>query len=193
MITKTSIKSKQFFHSVRNLLFHERIPSLQTGVRKYSLPWVYHARPPAKENCIKNPIACSSSCSTKENRLISSLKQTFGSILGSYHPFFRVGQKQQYPKACQYLEGIFCVERGKRNIERMIEEVQGSKYESLQHFISHSKWDTEGLMKDLALNISKKLQPYGKVGCTVDEKAHLKKGTKSVGVGRQYAGTSGKV
>jgi len=75
----------------------------------------------------------------------------------------------------------------------MVEEVSGSQYESLQHFISHSPWDTQGLMKQLSQTVSKELQTIGLVGCTVDEKAHLKKGTKSVGVARQYAGTSGKV
>jgi SRSO17 transposase len=75
----------------------------------------------------------------------------------------------------------------------MVEEVNGSEYEALQHFISNSPWDSEGLMLELANNVSNKLQSYGKIGCTVDEKAHLKKGTKSVGVARQYAGTSGKV
>lgn len=75
----------------------------------------------------------------------------------------------------------------------MVEEVSGSQYESLQHFISHSPWDTQGLMKQLSQTVSKELQTIGLVGCTVDEKAHLKKGIKSVGVARQYAGTSGKV
>lgn len=107
--------------------------------------------------------------------------------------YFNVGQKSQKAKAKQYLEGIFCAERGKRNIERMVEEVSGSEYESLQHFITNSPWDSKGLMRELAGNVSKKLRSYGKIGCTVDEKAHLKKGTKSVGVARQYAGTSGKV
>jgi SRSO17 transposase len=75
----------------------------------------------------------------------------------------------------------------------MVEEVSGSEYESLQHFITNSPWDSKGLMLELPKNVSRKLQPYGKIGCTVDEKAHLKKGTKSVGVARQYAGTVGKV
>jgi SRSO17 transposase len=91
------------------------------------------------------------------------------------------------------LSGLFCSERGKRNIERMVEEVSGSEYESLQHFISSSPWDSEGLMRQLSQKVSRELQPYGLIGCTVDEKAHLKKGTKSVGVSRQYAGTIGKV
>lgn len=75
----------------------------------------------------------------------------------------------------------------------MVEEVSGSEYESLQHFISNSPWDTQGLMKKLSQTVGKELQAIGLVGCTVDEKAHLKKGNKSVGVARQYAGTIGKV
>jgi SRSO17 transposase len=75
----------------------------------------------------------------------------------------------------------------------MVEEVTGSEYESLQHFISNSPWDSQGLMKQLSQTVGKEMQAIGLVGCTVDEKAHLKKGAKSVGVARQYAGTSGKV
>lgn len=75
----------------------------------------------------------------------------------------------------------------------MVEEVNESDYESLQHFISDSPWDTEGLMQHLAHSVSRDLQPLGLIGCTVDEKAHVKKGKKSVGVARQYAGNLGKV
>jgi hypothetical protein len=100
----------------------------------------------------------------------------FDAITSAYENYFRAGQKTQIGKAKQFLEGLFCTERSKRNIERMVEEVNGSKYEALQHFISNSPWDSKGLMLELAGNVSKKLQPYGKIGCTVDEKAHLKKG-----------------
>jgi len=146
----------------------------------------------SNEKPIKPPV-CITGAAEEKNKLVSSVTFGFRSIISEYHSFFRVGHKQQQQKAQYYLQGIFCAERGKRNIERMVEEVSGSEYESLQHFISNSPWDSEGLMQALARNISKKLQPIGKIGCTVDEKAHLKKGTKSVGVARQYAGTSGKV
>jgi SRSO17 transposase len=121
------------------------------------------------------------------------MKGGFISIFNEYDNFFKVGQKNQKEKAEKYVSGLFCTERGKRNIERMVEEVAGSEYESLQHFISNSPWDTQGLMKQLSQSVSKELQGHGLIGCTVDEKAHLKKGTKSIGVSRQYAGTSGKV
>ena len=126
-------------------------------------------------------------------KLEASIRRGFDAITSVYEKYFRAGQKTQIGKAKQYIEGLFCAERGKRNIERMVEEVFDSEYESLQHFISNSPWDSKGLMLELAGNVSKKLLPYGKIGCTVDEKAHLKKGTKSVGVARQYAGTSGKI
>ena len=110
-----------------------------------------------------------------------------------YDPYFQVGRKTQKDKAHQYVKGLFCAERGKRNMERMVEEVNGSDYESLQHFISDSPWDTDGLMQHLAHSVRQDLQPLGLIGCTVDEKAHVKKGKKSVGVARQYAGNLGKV
>jgi SRSO17 transposase len=75
----------------------------------------------------------------------------------------------------------------------MVEEVPSTNYEQLQHFISNSPWDSKGLMAYLGKKVGEELRPLGLVGCTVDEKAHLKKGKKSVGVARQYAGTVGKV
>ncbi len=194
MINKTSIKSKTIFHAIHKLNNYGRIRYLISCDRKYHLFKTSNVeeRNPRDEKPLKPPV-CLSGAVKEQNNLVNSITCGFSSIIGDYHPFFRAGQKQQYHKAQHYLQGIFCAERGKRNIERMVEEVSGSEYESLQHFISHSPWDSEGLMQQLARNISKKLQPAGKIGCTVDEKAHLKKGTKSVGVARQYAGTSGKV
>ncbi len=194
MRTKTSVKSKTFFHSVRNFRNYGRIQSILSKARKYRLFKISNVKEPnaSKDKSLK-PHVCLSRVSKVKNNLVSSVTSGFDSIISDYRQFFRTGQKTQQNKAQYYLQGIFCSERGKRNIERMVEEVSGSEYESLQHFISHSPWDSEGLMQELARNISKKLQPIGKIGCTVDEKAHLKKGTKSVGVARQYAGTSGKV
>jgi len=187
MITKTSIKSKPFFHSVHNFYSNGNIPSFLSGVRK-----LHSFTNCTVEKSIKPPV-CLSKTEEEKHSLVSSVTHGFGAIVNDYHPFFRAGKKTQQAKAQYYLQGLFCAERGKRNIERMVEEVSGSEYESLQHFITNSPWDSEGLMQALARNISTKLQPIGKIGCTVDEKAHLKKGTKSVGVARQYAGTSGKV
>jgi len=194
MITKTSIKSKKFFHAVHKFQNYGRIRYFISCARKHHLFKISGVEQRIASNKKPlNPRVCLPGTAEEKNKLVSSIICGFSTIISKYHSFFRAGQKQQHQKAQYYLQGIFCAERGKRNIERMVEEVSGSDYESLQHFISDSPWDSAGLMLELARNISRQLQPYGKIGCTVDEKAHLKKGTKSVGVARQYAGTSGKV
>lgn len=104
-----------------------------------------------------------------------------------------MGNKNQADKASLYLSGLIQSERKNRNIERMVEKVTTSNYENQQHFITNSPWDREGLMKAMAKNVSNTLNPHGLISCTVDEKAHLKKGDKSAGVARQYAGCLGKV
>ena len=110
-----------------------------------------------------------------------------------YESKFRVYRKTVKEHAYQFVKGLFVAERGKRNIERMTEKVKDSDYESLQHTISNSTWDTKGLTQQAAVNAAKVLRHLGLVGLTIDEKAHLKKGKKSAGVARQYAGVIGKV
>ena len=194
MKTRTSIKSTEFVSS-----FHTRLGLNKSGVKSFvsairnkSLQRIKDKQLEQKDSQ-QSEVLLGSNNQVGKQKLACSLSCGFAEVVRIYNSFFRTGQKTQQNNAHQYLQGIFCAERGKRNIERMVEEVSGSEYESLQHFISNSPWDSKGLMLELAKNVFRKLQPVGKIGCTVDEKAHLKKGTKSVGVARQYAGTSGKV
>ena len=83
-------------------------------------------------------------------------------------------------------------------MERMEEEVAKSEYRAYQHFISNSSWDWKGLQEQVAQEASLLLRQQKQknnlpVGYIVDESSHRKKGNKSVGVGRQYAGVIGKV
>jgi SRSO17 transposase len=83
-------------------------------------------------------------------------------------------------------------------MERMEEEIDDSEYHAYQHFITNSNWDDSGLLRQLALDTGTVLQGQKHqnglpVGLLFDESAHLKKGEKSVGVSRQYAGVVGKV
>jgi len=196
MKTKASIKSNAFISKFQTRLGLNKsgIKCFVSAIRKNVFSGaIKNQLEERQESSLKDPVVRYSKDQRRIKRLESSIKCGFDLVISTYTNFFRAGQKTQQDKAQQYLEGIFCAERGKRNIERMVEEVSGSEYESLQHFISNSPWDSEGLMLELAKNVSRKLKPCGKIGCTVDEKAHLKKGTKSGGVARQYAGTSGKV
>lgn len=101
-----------------------------------------------------------------------------------------------------YISGLMKTERGKRNIERILEEVEvdgeGDEYQQVQQFLTDSPWDAPALMTTMAVQTSALYahQPTYQeqdVGYIIDESAHLKKGTQSVGVARQYAGVVGKV
>ena len=104
---------------------------------------------------------------------------------------FKTKTGNQSPAALKYLKGLF--QSKKRNMERMCERVEESEYYQMQHFISESPWDHRGLMNDVAGNVSALLSGGGMVGLLIDESAHSKKGKQSVGVSRQYCGTTGKV
>ncbi len=100
--------------------------------------------------------------------------------------------------AIKYLKGLLSCPKGEANMERMEEQVENSEYRAYQHFISNSKWDYEGLQAQVAQDTSNLLNQQKElnglpVGYVIDESSHLKKGKKSVGVGRQYAGVIGKV
>ena len=80
----------------------------------------------------------------------------------------------------------------------MVENVDNSDYKRYIHFLSVSAWSYDDVNNatlkgaDQALRAQKKIS--GKpTGLIFDETSHLKKGNKSVGVKRQYAGVSGKV
>ena len=102
------------------------------------------------------------------------------------------------PVAINYVKGLLSCPKGEAGMERMEEQIDNSEYRAYQHFTGNSKWDYEGLQKQVAQSVSVLLNQEKKknrlpVGYIVDESAHLKKGKKSVGAGRQYAGVIGKV
>lgn len=115
-----------------------------------------------------------------------------------YKYLFRSYRFDNTPVAINYLKGLLSCPKGEANMERMEEQVANSEYRAYQHFISNSKWNYEGLQKQVAIDTSKLLNKQKEnnrlpVGYIVDESSHLKKGKKSVGVSRQYAGVIGKV
>lgn len=76
----------------------------------------------------------------------------------------------------------------------MVERVPESNYQQLQHFISESEWDYEGLIEDVASSTNGSLESLtGEKGLLLDESGNEKAGKQSVGVARQYIGNVGKV
>jgi SRSO17 transposase len=132
-----------------------------------------------------------------------SLKQiviNLSRYLEGYHECFRTETSDGYELCRSYITGLLKTEAGKRNIERINEEIEMSdnSYQRLQHFISNSPWSSDRVVRLVASNTSNlyENQPDYRardVGYIIDESAHLKKGNSSVGVSRQYAGVIGKV
>lgn len=100
--------------------------------------------------------------------------------------------------AQEYLSGLLQCEKGHENMERMVEKVNDSDYKRYIHFLSVSKWSAPAVnlvtMKTVdRLLREQKIKSGLPTGFVIDETSHLKKGLKSVGVARQYAGVVGKV
>jgi len=117
-----------------------------------------------------------------------------------YDNCFKTATKNSIGLSEMYISGLLKTEHGKRNIERLNEElnIKGDGYQQLQQFITDSTWDAMRLIRMVGCNTSILYaeQPgydVADVGYIIDESAHLKKGKKSVGVSRQYAGVVGKV
>ena len=108
-----------------------------------------------------------------------------------------------YTKSCthvaeEYLSGLLQCEKGHENMERMVEKVNDSDYKRYIHFLSVSKWSASDVnlvtMKSVDSSLrEQKIKSGLPTGFIIDETSHLKKGFKSVGVARQYAGVAGKV
>jgi SRSO17 transposase len=80
----------------------------------------------------------------------------------------------------------------RRNVENMAEAVEGGIVRTLQKFISQGAWDDRAVLGELRSQVVEALGDEEAVIC-VDETGFPKKGTKSVGVKRQYAGILGRV
>lgn len=116
----------------------------------------------------------------------------------NYKGLFMVYRKSSTRVATEYLAGLLQCEKGHENMERMTEKVEDSNYKRYIHFLSVSNWSYEDVnlatMKgaDKALR-EQKVRSGRPTGLIFDETSHIKKGNKSVGVARQYAGVIGKV
>jgi SRSO17 transposase len=80
-----------------------------------------------------------------------------------------------------------------KNMERMVEVVPDSDWQSLQNFLSYSPWSGKGLLDQLARDANHLIGGNADSCFIVDESGFTKKGDKSVGVSRQWNGRLGKV
>lgn len=136
-----------------------------------------------------------------------SYKSRFKKYFESYHSCFEVYRNNVREQAWSYTIGLLQASKGQGNMER-IEEQLDLPYHQYQHFLTNSPWSYEALIKRVgedvnqvmmeasyqkSLKLSSEETYSSKTGLIIDESSHVKKGKKSVGVSRQYAGSVGKV
>lgn len=90
-----------------------------------------------------------------------------------------------------YLQGL--MQASRKNMERMEEIVPDCDYQSLQHFISDSEWETRAVLDQVAREADRHLGGSENSCILIDETSFQKKGESSVGVDRQWSGRLGKV
>lgn len=93
--------------------------------------------------------------------------------------------------ARQYLRGLL-TSVPRKNCWQMAEATGAKDPQSMQRLLFGARWDADGACGELQGYVTERFGEPDGIGI-VDETGFVKKGTKSVGVKRQYSGTAGKV
>jgi SRSO17 transposase len=103
----------------------------------------------------------------------------------------RFARAEPRRRALAYVRGLLCpVER--KNGWQLAEQAGDATPDGMQHLLARADWDADQVRDDLRAYVIEHLGDARAV-LVVDETGFLKKGTKSVGVQRQYSGTAGRI
>lgn len=113
----------------------------------------------------------------------------FEGFQARFAPFFARSEPRE--AARRYLRGLLApVQR--KNCWQMAEAVGQRDPQPMQRLLYSARWDEDGVRDELQRFVIERFGDKDGIG-VIDETGFLKKGTKSVGVKRQYTGTAGKV
>ncbi|MBA2452565.1 MAG: IS701 family transposase [Chloroflexia bacterium] len=125
---------------------------------------------------------------TYQRREIEAWQAGLDSLHARIAPRFRRTEVRQ--RAKRYLLGLLArVER--KNGWQLAEQLGEVGPQGVQRLLNAAQWDADGVRDDLQAYVVEHLGDADGV-LIVDETGFLKKGTKSVGVQRQYSGTAGR-
>jgi len=103
----------------------------------------------------------------------------------------RFGRSEPRQRALGYVRGLLS-DTERKNGWQLAEHLGEATPDGVQHLLARAAWDADAVRDDLTRYVAEHLgQPGGVL--VVDETGFLKKGTKSVGVARQYSGTAGRI
>lgn len=117
------------------------------------------------------------------------LKPELDMFFERYIPLF--GRVENHEHAGRFIHGLLGGQE-RRNIENIAEAVEGGVVRTMQKFVSQGCWDDGDVLGELRRHVVETLGDEEAI-INVDETGFAKKGTKSVGVKRQYSGTLGRV
>src|SRR5262249_50660769 len=123
-----------------------------------------------------------------DEQQLRQLKPELDRFLDRYAPLF--GRDENQAHARRFVQGL--LHKGdRRNAENIAEAFPGAPVRSLQAFVTTAAWRDGALLASLRRDLLDVLADDDAVW-NADETGFPKKGTKSVGVKRQYSGTLGR-
>lgn len=124
-----------------------------------------------------------------DGKQLRQLKPELDSFLERYLPLF--GRPENYQHAERFVQGLLGGQE-RRNTENLAESVDGGVVRTMQKFVAQGCWEAVDVLGELRRHVAEVIgDDEGTIN--VDETGFPKKGTKSVGVKRQYSGTLGRV
>src|SRR6266852_1229280 len=119
---------------------------------------------------------------------LRQLKPELDVFLERYAPLF--GRDEAQDHAHRFVQGLL-LGGDRRSVEKIAEAIEGGVVRSMQKFIGQAPWRDDEVLEELQRHVS---AVFGDpdAALNVDETGFPKKGTKSVGVKRQYAGCLGR-
>src|SRR5262249_36798563 len=121
-------------------------------------------------------------------RQLQRLKPELDLFLDRFAPCF--GHDGHEVHARQFVQGLL-LGGDRRSVENIAEAIEGGVVRSLQKFIGQGCWPEGAVLEELQRHVVEALGDPEAI-LNVDETGFPKKGTKSVGVKRQYAGCLGR-
>jgi SRSO17 transposase len=123
-----------------------------------------------------------------DEQQLRQLKPELDRFLDHYAPLF--GRDENQAHARRLVQGL--LHKGeRRNTENIAEALEGGPVRSLQAFVTTGAWHDDAILAPLRRDLLDVLADEDAVWNS-DETGFPKKGTKSVGVKRQYSGTLGR-
>jgi SRSO17 transposase len=123
-----------------------------------------------------------------DEQQLRALKPELDRFLDRYVPLF--GRDENRAHARRFVQGL--LHQGeRRNSENIAEALDGGPVRTLQAFVTTGAWHGDELLAELRRHVLEVLADEDAVWNS-DETGFPKKGTKSVGVQRQYSGTLGR-